>query len=184
MRKLPDSEIDSDAHRQLALKTAASRWCCSRTMACCRSSPEIRKIAVVGPLATSLHVLEGNYSGTPSRSTNALDGIRNQFERAQVSFAPGTNFLLEDKPVPASALSTPDGKPGLKAEYFPDPAFGGAPEMVRVEKDVNYRLCSGHHRRRQKSIQCDGQVFSHPPSRGTIGWDWTGALTGFGSTAR
>ena len=27
----------------------------------------IHKIAVVGPLAGSLHVLEGNYSGTPSR---------------------------------------------------------------------------------------------------------------------
>ena len=26
--QIPDSEIDSDAHRQLALRTAASRWCC------------------------------------------------------------------------------------------------------------------------------------------------------------
>ena len=96
-----------------------------------------------GATGASLHVLEGNYSGTPSRSTTALDGIRKQFAAAQVSFSPGTNFLLEDTAVPSSALSTPDGKPGLKAEYFSDAAFKGAPELVRVEKDVNYDFAPG-----------------------------------------
>jgi len=104
---------------------------------------QTRKIAVVGPLAASLHVLEGNYNGTPSRSITALEGIRKEFATAQVSYAPGTNFLLEDIPVPASALSTPDGKQGLKAEYFSDAAFKGTPELVRVEKDVNYDFAPG-----------------------------------------
>ena len=138
---------------------------------------------MVGPLANSLHVLEGNYSGTPSRSTTALDGIRKQFASAQVTFTPGTNFLLEDKPVPASALSTPDGKPGLKAEYFPDPASRRARNGPGGER-CELRLCSRHRRRRRKSIRCAGQVSSHRPSREPIVWDWTAALTAFGSTAR
>ena len=50
---------------------------------------------MVGPLADSLHVLEGNYNGTPSRATTALDGIRKQFAGAQVTFTPGASFLLE-----------------------------------------------------------------------------------------
>src|SRR5712692_8833245 len=99
----PDSEIDSDAHRQLALKTARESMVLLKNDGVLPLNPGTRKIAVVGPLADSLHVLEGNYSGTPSRSTTALDGIRKQFAGAQVSFSPGTNFLLEDKPVPASA---------------------------------------------------------------------------------
>ena len=139
----PDSEIDSDAHRRLALKTALESMVLLKNDGTLPLNPAIRKIAVVGPLAESLHVLEGNYSGTPSRSTTALDGIRTQFAAAQVAFMPGTNFLLEAKPVPPSALSTPDGKPGLKAEYFTDAAFKGAPESVRVEKNVNYDFAPG-----------------------------------------
>src|SRR4029077_5406061 len=65
------------------------------------------------------------------------------FASAQVPFTPGTNFLLEDKPVPAAALSTPDGQPGLKAEYFRDPGFVGTPQLVGVEKDVNYDFAPG-----------------------------------------
>jgi beta-glucosidase len=141
--QIPDSEIDSVAHRQLALRTAIESMVLLKNDGVLPLSPEIRKIAVVGPLASSFHVLEGNYSGTPSRSTNALDGIRNQFKSAQLTFSPGTNFLLEDKPVQASALTTPDGKPGLKAEYFVDPAFGGSPEIVQVEKEVNFDFAPG-----------------------------------------
>ncbi|MGH9538806.1 MAG: glycoside hydrolase family 3 C-terminal domain-containing protein, partial [Terriglobales bacterium] len=139
----PDSEIDSDAHRQLALKIARESMVLLKNDGVLPLQTGTRKIAVVGPLAESLHVLEGNYSGTPSRSTTALDGIRKQFAAAQVSFTPGTNFLLEDKPVPSSALSTSDKKPGLKAEYFSDPAFQGVPERVQVEKDVNYDFAPG-----------------------------------------
>jgi beta-glucosidase len=139
----PDSVIDSEAHRQLALKTARESMVLLKNDGTLPLNTEARKIAVVGPLAASLHVLEGNYSGTPSRSITALDGIRKQFASAHVSYTPGTNFLLEDTPVPASALSTPDGKPGLKAEYFADPAFKGAPTLVRVEKDVNYDFAPG-----------------------------------------
>jgi beta-glucosidase len=139
----PDSEIDSDAHRQLALKIARESMVLLKNDGVLPLNPGIRKIAVVGPLADSLHVLEGNYSGTPSRSTTALEGIRRQFASAQVSFTPGTNFLLEDKPVPASALSTPYGKPGIRAKYFSDPGFKGTAELVRVERDVNYDFAPG-----------------------------------------
>src|SRR5712691_6095168 len=62
----PDSEIDSDAHRQLALKTALESMVLLKNDGVLPLNPGIQKIAVVGPLAESLHVLEGNYSGTPS----------------------------------------------------------------------------------------------------------------------
>ncbi len=141
--QIPTSEIDSDIHRQLALKTARESMVLLKNDGVLPLGSGIRKIAVVGPLASSFHVLEGNYSGTPSRATTALDGIRKQFAGVQISYSPGTSFLLEDVPVPSSALLTPDGKPGLKAEYFSDPLFKGSPESVRVEKDVNYEFAPG-----------------------------------------
>ena len=139
----PDSVIDSEAHRQLALKTARESMVLLKNDGVLPLSAQTKKIAVVGPLADALHVLAGNYSGTPSRAITALEGIRKQFSASQVTFAPGTSFLLEYAPVPESALSTPDGKPGLKGEYFSDPAFNGAPSQVQVDKDVNFAFAPG-----------------------------------------
>src|SRR5207244_1382955 len=57
----------------------------------------VKKIAVLGPLAESARVLEGNYNGTPSHSTTALAGIRQQFPSADVTYAPGMNFLRTEE---------------------------------------------------------------------------------------
>ena len=171
----PDSEIDNDAHRQLALKIARESMVLLKNDGVLPLKAQSGKIAVVGPLAASLHVLEGNYSGTPSRSATALDGIRKQFAAAQVSFTPGTNFLLEDTGVPSSALSTPDGKSGLKAEYFSDAAFKGAADLVKVEQDVNYDFAPGTVTKTKiYSVRWTG--FLTPPESGTYRLGLDGSL--------
>src|SRR6266403_1586104 len=91
--KTPESEIDSEAHRELALKLARESIVLLKNNGVLPLSPDVRKIVVVGPLAESVSVLHGNYSGTASRATTALDGIRQQFTGAQVTFFPGMNFL-------------------------------------------------------------------------------------------
>jgi len=171
----PDSEIDSDAHRQLALKTARESMVLLKNDGVLPLKAQPGRIAVVGPLAASFHVLEGNYSGTPSRSVTALDGIRKQFAAAQVSFTPGTNFLLEGTAVPSSALSTPEGKPGLKAEYFSDAGFKGAPDLAKVEKDVNYDFAPGTTTKTKiYSVRWTG--FLIPPESGTYRLGLHGSL--------
>ena len=99
---------------------------------------DVKKIAVIGPLADQIEVLQGNYNGSPSRSTSALDGVRKQFPGASVSFAPGTFFLHGRDPIPASALTRPDGKPGLEAVYFQGRDLQGAPVGTRVDSQVDY----------------------------------------------
>ncbi len=128
----PESEIDSDAHRALALKTAQESIVLLKNDGVLPFGPQVKDIVVVGPLAESLRVLQGNYSGTPSRATTALDGIRKQFTGAQVSFVPGMNFLRQETLIPTSVLTTPDGAPGLKGEYFSETNFEGT-LMVRVD---------------------------------------------------
>ncbi|MGH9512395.1 MAG: glycoside hydrolase family 3 C-terminal domain-containing protein [Terriglobales bacterium] len=154
-----DSEIDSKAHRDLALKAARESMVLLKNDGILPLNKETKKIAVIGPLAESSRVLLGNYHGTPSRSTTALEGIRKQFAGDEVTYTPGTDFLLEYLPVPGSALSTPDGRPGLKAEFFSDRDFKGTPAIVRVDKDVNY------------------DSFAPGPANTAYAVRWTGFLT-------
>jgi beta-glucosidase len=79
---------------------------------------EINSIAVVGPLASQTRVLLGNYNGTPTHTVSMLDGLKAEFPNAKITYVPGTQFLNNDgHPVPSGLLTTPDGKPGLQAEY-------------------------------------------------------------------
>lgn len=134
----PFTENDSEPHRQLALKTARETMVLLKNDGILPLAASVKKIAVVGPLADSPRVLLGNYNGNPSRSTTVLDGIRKQFPRANISFAPGTVFLRGGNPIPTAALSTPEGKPGLKADYFRGVALQGSPVVSRVDAGVNF----------------------------------------------
>src|SRR6185312_8583683 len=80
--------------------------------------PEVRRIAVVGPLADQTRPLIGNYAGQPTHIVSILDGLHAEFPNAAITFVPGTQFLRADgSAVPDALLTTPDGKPGLKADY-------------------------------------------------------------------
>ncbi len=133
----PESEIDSAPHRELALQAARESIVLLKNDGILPFHADIKKIAVIGPLAESVLVLHGNYAGTASHATTALEGIRRQFPSAEITYEHGTNFLQKEERIPTSALSTPDGKPGLKAEYFADSQFTGTPSVVRADDYVD-----------------------------------------------
>jgi len=132
----PDSENDSEAHRQLALKVARETMVLLRNDGTLPLKADVKKIAVVGPLADQIRVLEGNYNGTPSRAITALDGIRGQFGNARVTFEPGTEFLRPDLPVATEALTTDDGSPGVTVEFFKNGKIEGKPDLARVDRNI------------------------------------------------
>ncbi len=134
--QVPDSELDSNQHRQLALQLARESMVLLENDGLLPFAHEPARIVVVGPLADSGRVLLGNYNGFPSRSTTALDGIRQRFSRAKVVFEPGTKFLRPEVLVPASVLTTAAGAPGLKAEEFEKPDMSGAPVETRTDAQV------------------------------------------------
>jgi beta-glucosidase len=162
----PESEIDSDAHRALALKAARESMVLLKNDGALPLRSDIQKIAVFGPLAESISVLHGNYAGTASRATTALAGIRAQFASAKVSFHPGMNFLREQTVVPSIVLSTDDGQPGVKAEYFAGGNFSGAPQITRVDSGVNLQLSHP-----------DSSAIAPPAGMKEFSARWTGFLT-------
>ena len=135
--QIPFSENDSEAHRQLALETANESMVLLKNDGTLPLSA-LHSILVVGPLADNDRVLLGNYHGDPSRSTNALDGIRKQFPNSQITFIPGAHFLRDAKPIPVSVLTTPDGKPGILGEYFRGPDFKGPPVFTRIDSNIDF----------------------------------------------
>jgi len=162
----PDSEIDSAAHRELALKMAGESMVLLKNDGALPFAASVKKILVVGPLADQTGVLHGNYSGTASHAVTALEGIRKQFPSAEVTFVAGTNFLRQETVIPTTALSTDDGKPGLKGEYFPGSDFAGTPQVVRTDAVVDLQLFHpGLH------------AITPPPGIKDFSARWTGFLT-------
>jgi beta-glucosidase len=137
---IPFSENDTEAHRQLSLKTSQESLVLLKNDGILPLENAPKRIAVVGPLADSTRVLEGNYNGTPSRATTALDGIRKQFTGSEVTFVAGTHFLRDPKAIPAELFTTPDGKPGLNAEYFKGTDLAGTPAVTRIDRNIDFNF--------------------------------------------
>ena len=137
--KIDEKELDSAAHRDLARRIA------NESMVLLKNDgvlplKSVKRIAIVGPLAEQTAVLLGNYNGTPTHTTSVLEGIKAEFPGAKVNYVPGTQFLSsEGNPVPAQLLTTPDRKPGLKAEYSSRPNREATPTPLtsRVESTVD-----------------------------------------------
>jgi beta-glucosidase len=162
----PESEIDSAAHRELALRIARESMVLLKNDGVLPLGTSAKKILVVGPLAESTQVLHGNYAGTASHPVSALEGIRKQFAGAQVSYEPGTDFLREYPVIPTSRLSTEDGKPGLKGEYFGG-QISGTPQVVRVDPYIDLELA--HHP--------EAHALPLPAGMKDFSVRWTGFLT-------
>ena len=116
-----------------------SRWCCSRTTGCFRSSRP-KRIAIVGPLAEQTGVLLGNYSGTPTHTASVLEAMKARFPESKITYVRGIQFLSnQGDAVPRSLLTTPEGKAGLLAEYGSGLGIDSdhAPFTARVEESVD-----------------------------------------------
>lgn len=166
--KIDEKELDSAEHRATALKLANESMVLLKNDGLLPLKPGIKKIAVIGPLADQTAVLLGNYAGTPTHTVTVLDGLKAEFPNATITYVPGTQFLRNDgDPIPNGMLTTPDGKPGLKADY--SESLGrpgrGAPSPVlasRTEPNVNLT---------------ESNLPSEVAGKKGVGVHWTGFIT-------
>jgi len=168
--KIDEKELDSAEHRAQARKLANDSMVLLKNDGLLPLKPGIKKIAVIGPLADQTRPLIGNYAGQPTHIVSILDGLHAEFPTAAITFAAGTQFLRTDgTPVPDSLLTTPDGKPGLKADYNegmrrgpPVPGTSTTPITSRAEPNVNLT---------------DKNLPPEIAGRKTFGVQWSGFLT-------
>ncbi len=112
--KYPESDLNSPAHKALALKLADESMVLLKNDGVLPLKKSGIKIAVVGPLANETKVLLGNYTGTPLHTVTILDGLRKEFAGDTITYVPGTDFLMKVHPKPR-----PNG--WSKADLTPDP---------------------------------------------------------------
>ena len=139
---IPFSEVDSAAHRELALEAARESIVLLKNRnGTLPFKPSISKLAVVGPTADLLESIEGNYNGVASHPISPLEGLRKQLGSDNILYAPGS--ILADgtpAPIPSAFLRTDTSLQtvGIKGEYFDNLQFNGAPKMVRVDAKINF----------------------------------------------
>ncbi|MGA8939442.1 MAG: glycoside hydrolase family 3 C-terminal domain-containing protein [Acidobacteriaceae bacterium] len=167
--KIDASNLNSPEHRALALKLADESMVLLKNDGTLPLKPGIRNIAVVGPLADQTAVLLGNYNGFPTHTVSMLEGLKAAFPNAKISYVAGTQFLGNDgNPVPSDLLTTPEGKPGLQAEYSNlegmelSPGAKPKPFLSRSESNVNLS---------EKTMPAEAA------KQKMFGVEWTGFLT-------
>jgi beta-glucosidase len=134
--RIPYSENDSPAHRELSLKTAReSIVLLKNENNTLPLKKDIKTIAVIGPNADAPEVLLGNYNGQPTSSVTPLAGIKAKVGTStKVLYALGSTLTGGvGATVPASA--TPGG---FKAEYFNNKELQGQPALVRTDEQINF----------------------------------------------
>ena len=141
--KIDEKLLDSAEHRALARTMANESMVLLKNDGVLPLKSSAMKIAVVGPLADQTRVLLGNYNGVPNHTVSVLEGLKAEFPGATIQYVAGTQFLRNDgKPVPSDLLTTPDGKPGLKADYSESQGLGldmapPKPIVSRVETSLD-----------------------------------------------
>jgi beta-glucosidase len=137
------SVVDSPEHSELALRAARE------SMVLLKNDNHFlpldpakhQTIAVIGPLAGSRIALEGNYNAIPLHPVLPIDGIEQEFGHDHVLYAEGSPYIMGGElPVPRTMLRASGGSTvdGLEGQYFSHPSFDGAPEMVRIDKEIDF----------------------------------------------
>ncbi len=99
---------------------------------------EIKSIAVIGPNADAFRL--GGYSVRKKTGVTVLEGIRKAAgSEIKVFYEKGVNLIDKGEAISSEFLLMPDGKtPGLKGEYFNNTKLEGKPDVVRMDKKVEF----------------------------------------------
>jgi beta-glucosidase len=142
--KIDEKELNSPAHKALALKLANESMVLLKNDGALPIKSSNIRIAVIGPLANQTRFLLGNYTGVPFHTISILDGMKQEFANDTIDYQEGTQFLSKAaSPVPADLLTT-GGKPGVQASYSEMPPIGLSPNAAkppvlatRIERGIN-----------------------------------------------
>ncbi len=137
--KVPFSRISmtenhSEEHQALSLRAARESVVLLKNDGVLPLQKGNGKIAVIGPSATSLIALEGNYKGTPTHPVLPLDGMEEALGAERIIYAQGSPFAEElAVPVPRTAFGS-----GLRAEFYNGARVEGSPVYTRKDQQIDF----------------------------------------------
>ena len=140
--RLDNGSSDTPEHRDLALEIAQQGFVLlkNENNVLPFTREKVRSIAVIGPHADAARTGGGGSSHvTPTRVITPLDGMRERGgEQFDIRFSQGVFMDMEYPVVPTAALRTPDGKPGLRGEYYRQLGWPGEPDFTQIDTTLDF----------------------------------------------
>ncbi len=130
---LPDSLVACDSHRAKALEMARKSvvLLTNKNNTLPLDASKISKIAVLGPNAEDSLMMWGNYNGFPKSSVTVLQGIRNKYPGAEVTYTKGCDFVTQKAMISDFDKMSADGQPGMRGTFWNNPELEGSPMRVK-----------------------------------------------------
>ncbi|MBI2513306.1 MAG: glycoside hydrolase family 3 C-terminal domain-containing protein [Opitutae bacterium] len=177
-RAIPPSANNAPAHDQLALEAARQSLVLLKNDGTLPFDPaKLKTIAIIGPTASDVSALLGNYSGTPLRQVTLADGIRAKLESRGVKVLvergaplvrplhPGGNAIAQGVLFTDASRATP----GLRGEIF-----------AHDQQDTAAPKVEGRHSSTRTDLQVNLYWNEAQPAAGIpikdAGARWTGVL--------
>lgn len=129
------SQHDTPEHGALALRAAREAIVLLKNDGLLPLPPgRLRRVAVIGPNASSVPALLGNYHGSPSAPVTVLAGIQAALEPAgvRVDYAHGCDYA--DRPTGRRVMNVG----WVHGEFFADPGLAGAPVARQTARPLSF----------------------------------------------
>ena len=135
---LGEDVISSEKFNDLAVQAARESMVMLKNEGILPLSKSLNTIAVVGPNADDIELLNGNYGGTPSdnHKHSLLSGIRKAVPGAKVIYRKACELADEYTTIPHLGDFN-DGK-GLLVEFYNNKELSGEPAVTDYYKEMNF----------------------------------------------
>ena len=135
---LGEDVISSEKFNDLAVQAARESMVMLKNEGILPLSKDIKTIAVVGPNADDIELLNGNYGGTPSdnHKHSLLSGIRKAVPGAKVIYRKACE-LADEYTTTHHLGEFNDGK-GVFVEFYNNKELSGSPAVTGYYKEINF----------------------------------------------
>ena len=136
--KIPASNISNEEHDALATQAARESMVLLENKGILPLSKDIKTIAVVGPNADDVELLNGNYGGTPTdnHKHSLLEGIKNAVPSAKIIYQKACE--LNDEYETIHHMQDFNGGKGALVEFYNNKELAGEPAKTAYYNELNF----------------------------------------------
>ena len=136
--KIPSSTISCEKHDALATQAARESMVLLENKGILPLSKDIKTLAIVGPNADDVELLNGNYGGTPTKEHqhSLLEGIKAAVPGAKIIYQKACELNDEYSTI-HHLQDFNDGK-GVKVDFYNNKELAGDPAKTEYHKELNF----------------------------------------------